>query len=114
MGPLIDIDANSASLKIEGKIYVKILTRAVEQTRGDLTALESAIPIGDTATIQAVSHRLKGDYDNLRVAPLAEAARELNETVKAGADKDRMAEAFGRFKDFFQRLDAFLQERVEE
>src|SRR3990167_7988320 len=86
----LDISQNSASLHISEEIYVRILGKAVDQTTRDVTELETAIPIDDFEKIRAIAHRLKGDYDNMRISPLSSIAKEINEIAKTSKDKERM------------------------
>lgn len=106
--PLINVEHNSQSLKISKEIYLRILAKAVAQTREDIKNLEAALPVGKFDDVQAISHRLKGDYDNMRIVRLSSLAKELNEIVRTTQDKSRMIELVTEFKDYFQKLEAFL------
>ena len=62
-------------LKINKEIYLRIVLRAVEQTTTDIAALGQAHQVDDVTAIQAIAHRLKGDYANLRVERLTALAK---------------------------------------
>lgn len=82
-----DANVNCADLKISKEIYLRILGKAIVQTESDIESLRAALEKRDYDTIQTISHRLKGDYDNLRVTQLAQIARMMNNMMKAG-EKD--------------------------
>ncbi len=105
---MIDVEQNSASLKIDKMIYLRILTKATKQTQQDILDFESALLSDDLDKIQAVSHRWKGDYDNMRVTQLSALAREMNEVARTNKDKKKITNVFGEFKNCFQQLCQFV------
>jgi len=105
-----DLDQNCESLKIEKSIYLRILARAIEQTAQDIHNLETALSAGDFETVQAVSHRLKGDYDNLRITHMSAIARQMNENVKTQPDKEKLMELLNAFKADFEKLQKDVQD----
>ena len=110
MALTIDVDKNCEQLKIGRDIYLRILNKAVVQTTGDMVDLEKALNGGDWDTVQKVSHRLKGDYDNMRITDLSTVARTMNVMVKSG--QINQAELTGLFNTLsvtFQELKNFCE-----
>ncbi len=105
---ILDPEQNAESLKIPKDIYLRILGKAVAQTQIDIKDLETALPFSDFEKIQSISHRWKGDYDNMRITALAMVARQLNLEVKAGRDKDKIIAFLTEFKDIFFLLQTEL------
>ncbi len=102
--PSLDFARNAALLHIPPEIYLKILNKAIGQTQKDLADLESALPVGNFDVIQSISHRLKGDYDNLRITLVSDVARELNQVVKEKQDKDQLMALIARLQSNFAVL----------
>ena len=100
----LDIAQNCASLHISEDIYLRILGKAIEQTKRDIVDLEAAIPIDDFEKICAIAHRLKGDYDNMRIVELSVQAKEINEVAKASKDKDQLSRLVSGFSGLFEQL----------
>ncbi len=111
---ILNADLNAESLKISKDIYLRILGKAVAQTQNDIKDLESALPVSDIEKLQSISHRLKGDYDNMRVTVLSTIARELNLETKAGRDKQKMFELITQFKINFAQLELELAGLVKK
>ncbi|MCB9771745.1 MAG: Hpt domain-containing protein [Candidatus Omnitrophica bacterium] len=107
---ILNPDLNAESLKIPKPIYLRILGKAVSQTTTDIKDLEAALPFADFDKIQSISHRLKGDYDNMRISTLSKLARELNMEVKNGRDKEKMMQYLMLFKEAFFQLETELAE----
>ena len=105
----IDLDQNSASLSISKEIYLRILNKAVLQTQKDIAEMEEALPVADFTKLQSISHRLKGDYGNMRLAGLSGLAKEMNEIAKASQDKERFRMLLNDFKNLFLQLESFLK-----
>lgn len=103
------LDDNSQALQIPPEIYRRILTKAVDQTRQDIPRVDAAFTAGDIDTIQTVSHRWKGDYDNLRITPLAQTARRINNEAKGGQDKGAMTTDYEQFKTLFNQMTQRLE-----
>lgn len=102
----VDLDQNSASLRIPKDIYVRILTKAMEQTQQDINDLFAALPIDDFEKFQAITHRLKGDYDNMRISALSVLAKEMNNIVRTNPDKEKLSVLLADFKTCFDKLQA--------
>lgn len=105
---ILEPEQNAQSLKIPKDIYLRILSKAVAQTQTDIKDLETALPFSDFEKIQSISHRWKGDYDNMRITALAMVARQLNLEVKTGRDKDKIVAFLTEFKDIFSQLETEL------
>ena len=104
---------NADSLKIPKDIYLRILGKAMSQTQVDIKDMETALPIADFDKIQSISHRWKGDYDNMRITTLSMIAREMNQEVKSGRDKEKIAGFLSKFKDIFFQLETELAAAVK-
>ncbi len=105
----IDLDQNSASLSIPKDIYLRILRKAIEQTRKDISDLEAALSADDIATVQSISHRLKGDYANMRILTLSAIAKQINDMSKEKKDKEALTALLNDFKSDFQQVCRFLE-----
>ena len=100
----IDLEQNSKDLKIGKDIYVRILSKAMDQTKQDIQELEAALPVENFDLIQAISHRWKGDYDNMRIVTLSSVAKEMNEIVRSSQDKERIVVLLDDFRSAFAKL----------
>jgi len=105
----INLEENSASLKIPKEIYLRILEKAATQTRDDINHMEEALPLADFTKLQSISHRLKGDYGNMRLTELSGIAKEMNEIAKAGQDKENFRTQLNLFKNAFLQLENLLK-----
>lgn len=101
---ILTADQNAESLKIPKDIYLRILGKALAQTHVDIKDMEAALPFSDFEKIQSISHRWKGDYDNMRIPALAAIARSLNQEVKTGRDKEKIILYLSQFKTMFFEL----------
>ncbi len=110
---MVDVEKNSAELKIDADIYLKILSKAIEQTEGDISAFEKALTAGDADTVQRLSHRWKGDYANLRIMALSDIAKEINDLVKTSSRiEESVAERYGSFKAAFEGVKSELNGKI--
>lgn len=100
----LNVEQNSANLSITPAIYLRILKKAVEQTAGDLKRIEAALPVNDFTVIKDVAHRLKGDYDNLRITDLSDLARQMDELAKKEHPNEHILDLFNDFVDYFEQL----------
>ena len=107
----LNVEQNSASLSITPVIYLKILKKAVEQTSEDLKKIEAALPISDFDVIYAVAHKLKGDYDNLRITDLSNIARQIDGMAKRKQSNDGILELFDEFVVYFEQLKKIVSEK---
>ncbi len=105
---ILTADQNAESLKIPKDIYLRILGKAVVQTQTDIKDIEAALPFSDFEKIQSISHRWKGDYDNMRITSLAMVARALNQEVKVNRDKEKIITFLTQFKNMFFELETEL------
>ncbi|MFA5087515.1 MAG: Hpt domain-containing protein [Candidatus Omnitrophota bacterium] len=105
---VIDVGLNSQSLHISPEIYVRILQKAVQQTSKDLQDLGGALPLNDYEKVKAISHKLKGDYDNLRITEMSSIAKEINKLAAVGQDKERSADLINEFSHYFDQLKSFV------
>ncbi len=106
----IDLDQNSASLKISKEIYLRILDKALGQTQKDILDLEAALPIADFSKVESIAHRWKGDYDNMRLTVLSSIARKINEIAKTTQDKEKLTQLISEFKIYYQQLQKFMEQ----
>ncbi|MDP2654271.1 MAG: Hpt domain-containing protein [Candidatus Omnitrophota bacterium] len=100
----LDIRQSSAALQISEEIYLRILGKAVEQTTRDLSDLATAIAADDYEKIRAIGHRLKGDYDNMRITALSSVARQMNEIAKTSKDKTALQGCLTDLQTLFNEL----------
>ena len=105
---MIDVEQNSASLSINKDIYLRILVKATAQTQQDIQDFEVALPSDDFVKMQAIAHRWKGDYDNMRITALSSLARQMNDIAKTTKDKGKLSEIFGEFKNCFHQVRQFV------
>jgi HPt (histidine-containing phosphotransfer) domain-containing protein len=105
---ILDLEQNSSTLSISKEIYLRILSKAVRQTQKDMTALDTSLAEGDFKTVQAISHRLKGDFDNMRIVALSSLAAQINEMAKSNQDVQKMQKHLEAFKIYFRQLQDFL------
>lgn len=110
---MLNPDLNAACLKIPKDIYLRILSKAVAQTQVDIRDLEAALPVNDMDKVQSISHRWKGDYDNMRVSVLSAIAKKLNEEVKTTRDKDNILALLGEFRAQFSLLESELSKLIK-
>ncbi|MEW5894542.1 MAG: Hpt domain-containing protein [Candidatus Omnitrophota bacterium] len=111
MEELINIEGACEQLKISREIYLRILFKAVEQTRQDLDRLQKACEQNDINTIQAIAHRLKGDYANLRIEQLSGIANGLNMLAKHEYDSLQAKILIDQFKVSFEHVASLLSEQ---
>jgi len=107
---MINVELACQELKIPKEIYLKILGRAIEQTTTDLSGMAEAFQSGSVERLQAVSHKIKGDYGNLRVLPISETAKQLNDLTRASYDQSKaeplvelLQQQFETLKESFQQ-----------
>ncbi len=106
---VIDLDQNSASLSIPKTVYTRILTKAIAQTKQDIQDMETALASDDMTKVQSISHRLKGDYANMRLTSLSSTAKQMNDILKTGQGKEKLPELLQEFKEYFQQLCQFIE-----
>lgn len=105
----IDVKQNAATLSIGKDIYLRILRKALEQSTQDIQDLTAALSTGDFDKIQSLSHRFKGDYDNLRIPELSSVAKKINEISKTTKDREQVELLFSDFKGTFEKLQQFIR-----
>ncbi|MCK5580022.1 MAG: hypothetical protein KAJ18_01970 [Candidatus Omnitrophica bacterium] len=99
-----DFEKNSAELSISTDIYIKILSKAVGQTVGDLEFLDDALAQDDFVNAQNITHRLKGDYANMRIMSLSNSAKQMNDNIRSTPDKEIILSWLMKFKAAFKLL----------
>ncbi|OGX25339.1 MAG: hypothetical protein A2787_02695 [Omnitrophica WOR_2 bacterium RIFCSPHIGHO2_01_FULL_48_9] len=105
---LVDLAQNSSSLHITPQIYLRILQKAIDQTSQDIKDMESALPISDYPKVQTITHKLIGDYENLRITMLSSLARQMNVMVKAQQDTEKIVLLLNDFVTYFEQLRQFV------
>ncbi len=108
----LNIPQNSASLSLSPEIYLRILQKAVQQTAQDIREMETALPVDDFAKVKAVAHKMKGDYDNLRITDMSNIARAIDETAKTTQDKEKIAVLLNDFFLYFEQLRIFITKQA--
>ncbi len=101
---MIDADLACQELKIPKNIYLKILGRAIEQSGTDLNGLVEAFQTNAVERVQALSHKIKGDYGNLRVKPISETAKQLNDLARDAYDTTKAEPLVETLQQQFQTL----------
>ncbi|MCK5216056.1 MAG: Hpt domain-containing protein [Candidatus Omnitrophica bacterium] len=109
----IDFEKNCQSLSISLNIYLRIMNKAVEQTHNDFLELNAALKESDYEKMRYVSHRLKGDYDNLRITEIAAMAKEINDIAKTNQDKDKIEDLFLIIKIKFSEVEKIIFEKTK-
>lgn len=99
----------SEEMHIDADMYKKILQSTVDTTVPDLPKLEQAIDAGDFETIQAISHRLKGTFLNLRLENIAAPMVEIDALSKAREGLEAMKPHLEKFNGLFQILKSALE-----
>jgi len=106
-----DVQCACDALKISEAIYLKIVARAIEQTSLDLVALKQAYESSDLQSLQAISHRLKGDYANLRADLLSQIARHLNDLSRGDYRPEQAGVLIHEFEEAFQQFKVFIEKK---
>lgn len=106
---IFDLEKNSQELKITIDIYRRILTSAIEQTQNDITDIESVLADAEFEKIGEISHRIKGDYGNMRIEQLSSLARKMERVSKEEKDKEQLQMLIDEFKNSFSQLTTILQ-----
>lgn len=112
MEEAFNIQNACAELKIGEDTYLRIMRRAFTQTDNDLEELKKAYQKEDLEGIQAISHRLKGDYANLRVERLAVIAKALSDLLKASYDHQKSGELIEDFSEHYLIVKDFVQKKL--
>ena len=107
---IFNLEKNSQELKITIDIYRKILSSAIEQTQYDISDIENALADAKFEKIAEISHRIKGDYGNMRIEQLSSLARKMQQVSKEDKDKEQLLMLTNEFKNFFSQLKTILQE----
>ncbi len=76
----------SGELSIPVDVYKSILISSFTQCDTDLIALEKGIEQQNHEDIQAIAHRIKGVYANLRIDHVSKIAASIDELSKAESD----------------------------
>jgi len=108
-----NIKENCTDLSIDQNIYLRILDKAITQTNEDIKCLKESLAQADIDTIQSISHRLKGDFANLRIDELSTIAKDINNISKSDKNINRMAELLSSFHKKFDILTQMV-EKIKE
>lgn len=100
----IDKAQISANLHIPQDIFERIVKNSFTPTEKDIVDLTAAVASGDYDTIHRIAHRLKGTYSNLRINPLAELAKQMNDLSQAKQNKEQIGQLLAQFKSLFEEL----------
>jgi len=110
--PEFNIFHACGELKINKDVYLRIVFKAFEQTTSDIAQLRQAHQANDVATVQALAHRLKGDYANLRMAALSAVADELNRHAKEAYESAHALELIEKFYALFKEMKTEIEGTV--
>jgi len=103
-----DIKAISGKLHIPPEVYERIIRNSLVTTQKDLDDLKAAMAEDNYKEMQAIAHRLKGIYSNLRVEELHAAAEQMEAAAKTGKKKNDFIRFFEEFGAHFAELKDFL------
>jgi len=99
-----NIEQNCQSLSISPEIYQRILKKAIVQTTDDVKNLKEAVEQENFESIGSISHRLKGDYANLRIDDMSSIAKDILEESKGEKNREKITSLFSEFVNFFDEL----------
>lgn len=94
----MDFDKKCQELNIPKAVYMRILQKAIAQSSQDMTELENAGASHDIEKVKAISHRMKGDFGNLRMDEIALVSRQINELAKQGQISDQILTLIRKLK----------------
>jgi len=100
----IDFDKNSADLSISKDIYLRILDKGIAQTQLDMPQLDKFIEEENADEIKQITHRLKGDFYNMRIDPLSSLAKQMEDIAKSHMNKDELKILLNDFKNLLEQL----------
>ncbi len=108
-GQPMDYDDAVREFGGNGELLDKVLTRFLQQAGAQMKMLNDAIETRDFDTLKAEAHKLKGGAANLTANALAEAARTLDEHIKAGnPELEHCRHCVDDIAHQFERLTAYL------
>ena len=105
----MDLDKALQELGLPQRAFERVAKVSLMSTVPTLEAMEAAISGGDMDGIKRGAHELKGVFMNLRLAALAEPAKQMEELIKSGAplgevgqQLDVLRAQFAILKDIFK------------
>lgn len=107
----LDIQYACEALRISEEIYIRIALKAIVQTQNDLNDLKRCCQENDVQNLQAISHRLKGDFANLRIDVLSGIAKQLNDLVKEGYHSEQAEKLVSEFEQAFHQVRACIEQK---
>ncbi len=105
----IDLSEAIRDLGIPVAAYERIVRISLGETGKRLLDIEDGFLRQDLESVQRAAHELTGVYLNLRLTPLADAARQMNMAARTGA-ADEARRAFEVLREQFTRLDRIFVE----
>ena len=100
----IDFGKNAQELNISKEIYLRILCKGIVQTQTDVENLNNALQNNDHTKIKEVTHKLKGDYGNLRIEAISSLAKAIEDIVKTQQGLEKMPDLFKELNSQFNQL----------
>jgi HPt (histidine-containing phosphotransfer) domain-containing protein len=98
----------SQELSLDEETYVSFLNTLFTEGSEDIQKFSEAVESEDFETIQALSHRLKGEYGNIRLNVLAEPAVEIHNLTLNGGSIEQIRTSFAQLHSAYTQLrDAF-------
>ena len=104
----IDLESICTDLCITKEIYIRIITKAFDQTDDDIQSISNALANNDFETISAATHRLKGDYNNMRLSELALIAKKIEEISKNNKNIEEIGLLLEEFKVLYNKIKNFI------
>ena len=100
----IDLDLVGRELCVPSETVARVIRNSLASTEDSLEQLSVAIAGGDSVAVGRISHELRGVYANLRIAPLVDVARRMEETVRSDVAEDGLSGLLAEFRDKFGAL----------
>jgi CheY-like chemotaxis protein len=89
----IDVRAGLKRTGGNRKRYEALLRKFADQQAGTISAMQSALSIGDAATAERAAHSLKGAAATLGATALSEAAAKAETAIKTGKGRDEAVQS---------------------
>ena len=80
----MDLQAAAEKLGLEKEEYLEIVELFIETCSSEIEELEKALAAGDKATVERLTHSLKGSSGNIGIMNFSEIARKMEVNVTGG------------------------------
>ena len=89
-----------------------VISSFLEKVEDQLSQIPAALDSGDLERVRQEAHSIKGGAWNLEARPLGDAARELEDTSKAG-DRDAVRTASQKLQEEYEKFKAVAASFIE-